>query len=135
MISINYTQWTINKQSSIYQNEITLTRHLNAQQSLLRLIRCCRIQRPFNKTQEHYCDCTCLFTLDLIIKRHWTFNPIQGNNDNMPKSISQFNQTATKPYCYKTHAHLWWSNQTIYIAYTVDNHTTLSRLQYSHLEI
>jgi hypothetical protein len=66
MISINYTQWTINKQSSIYQIAITLTFHLNAQQSLLRL-RCCRIHRPFNKMQEHYCDCACLFTPDLNI--------------------------------------------------------------------
>jgi len=114
----------IQQQSSIYQIATTLTCHLNAQQSLLRLIRCCMIHRTVNKMQEHYCDCKCLFTLDLNIKRLWAINPIQGNSDSMPKSISQFNQTATKPWCYKTRVHLWWSNQTTSITYTVDDHTT-----------
>ena len=97
-------KWKVKTQSSIYQIAITLTFHLNTQQSLLQLW-CSRIHKPFNKMQEHYCDCACLFTLDLNIKRRWAINPIQGNNDSMPKSISQINQLTMLSYrfdCYNS---------------------------------
>jgi len=55
----------------------------------------------------------------------------------MPDLITQIDQIATKPYFLKARDPLWWHNQIISIAYTVDGHaiiTTIVILPFGNLK-